>query len=146
MSLKNHILRTYEKKIQRNWDTIYWAVDIHDTCVAANYKSGEIPTQFFEHAERVLRRISDRPDSKLILFTCSHPHEIDQYLKFFSDKGIIFNYTNENPEAENTSYGFYEKKFYCQILLDDKAGFDATEDWAEIDYTLDIIDQKYPNT
>ena len=109
------------------------------------YKGGEIPTQFFDHAERVLKRISDRQDSKLILFTCSHPHEIELYLEFFKERGIVFNYTNENPEAENTSYGFYEKKFYCQILLDDKAGFDATEDWQIIDTALDLIDEKYPS-
>lgn len=145
MNFKKHILATYEKKIVRNWDTIYWAIDIHDTCVVANYKSGDIPTEFFPYAKKVLQRLSKRTDTKLFLYTCSHPHEIEQYFAFFNEHKIKFHWCNENPEAVNTAYGFFDKKPYSQILLDDKAGFDPFEDWKNINEALIIIDNKIRN-
>lgn len=139
---KKHILETFKKMGPRKWDTLFWAVDIHDTIIKANYsKTGVLPTEFFPKAKEVLQRISKRTDCRLILFTCSHPGEIEKYMKFFTDNGITFSHVNKNPEAENTAYGFFEHKFYFNFLLDDKAGFDPMEDWDIIDSALDEIDE-----
>jgi hypothetical protein len=43
--------------------------------------------------------ISKMSDVVIFLYTCSHPHEIEQYLKLFSDNNIHFKYVNENPEV-----------------------------------------------
>lgn len=137
---KNFILNTFKKMESRGWDTLYFAIDIHDTCIKANYKAKPIPTEFFDKAERVLQRISRRSDSCLILYTCSHPAEIEEYKNFFSSKKIHFKYVNENPEAQNTAYGFFEKKFYFNFMFDDKAGFDPENDWAIIEEALDELD------
>lgn len=139
--MRKHILNTFAKKPLRKWDTLYWAIDIHDTCIKSNYsKSGVLPTEFFPKAKEVLQRLSKRNDCCLILFTCSHPHEIEKYMEFFNEHGIKFNHVNKNPEALNTAYGFFEHKFYFNFLLDDKAGFDPTKDWDSIEKAIDEIE------
>lgn len=140
MRMLRHVLRTYNKKEPRRWDTIYWAVDIHDTCIVANYNGNEVPKEFFPMAKETLFRLSERKDTKLILYTCSYPEEIAQYVSFFKDHQIHFDYANENPEAGNTAYGFFEHKPYFQILLEDKAGFEPNTDFYEISLALDIIE------
>jgi hypothetical protein len=70
--------------------------------------------------------ISKMSDVVIFLYTCSHPHEIEQYLKLFSDNNIHFKYVNENPEVATDlkGYGCYDKKPYMNVLFEDKAGFD----------------------
>ncbi len=137
---RKHIINTFARKAEKNWDTLYWAVDIHDTCIKANYKAGDIPTEFFPGAKEALLKIASRPDCCLILFTCSHPHEIDKYLDYFKSHGIKFKHVNKNPEAENTAFGFFQDKFYTNFILDDKAGFDPKEDWAMIVNALEEVE------
>ena len=128
------IQKALKIKSKRNWDRIYIAVDIHNTIVEGNYKTNDIPTEFYPYAKEVLQLFSKREDVKLILFTCSHPHEIESYLKLFTDNGIYFDYINENPEVQSDldGYGNYEKKFYFNVLMDDKAGFDPISEWEHI--------------
>jgi len=137
---RKHIINTFARKAEKNWDTLYWAVDIHDTCIKANYKAGDIPTEFFPGAKEALIKIASRPDCCLILFTCSHPHEIEKYLDYFKSHGVRFKHVNKNPEAENTAFGFFEHKFYTNFILDDKAGFDPKEDWDMILNALEEVE------
>lgn len=132
------IKRAFEHKKLKGWDSTFWAIDIHDTMIKSNYKAGEIPTEFFPYAKYVMKKLSRNPDIKLILYTCSHPHEIEQYLKLFEENGIHFDYINENPEVKTdmNGYGNYDKKMYFNVLLDDKASFDANTDWKIIDVFL----------
>ncbi len=143
---KNHILNTFKKIEQRGWDTLYWAVDIHDTCIKSNYSTENIPTEFFPLAKETLQILSNRPDCCLILFTCSHQHHIEQYLTLFKDCDIIFKYVNENPEVPNTELGAYDKKFYTNFYLDDKAGFDPEVDWNIIYTTITNLNNKGEQT
>ena len=76
--------------------------------------------------------LSEREDVKLILFTCSHPQELKQYVEFFRTHGIHFDYANENPEVETADYGCFDSKIYFNVLLEDKAGFDPETDWLRI--------------
>ncbi len=137
---KEYILKTFNKKKDRNWTQLYWAIDLHDTCLKASYDNS-IDPEFFPLAKEVLQRISNREDCCLIMYTCSYPAEIGQYRKFFKDNGINFKYVNCNPEADNTPYGFFESKFYFQFLLDDKSGFDANNDWKNIMEALDELEK-----
>lgn len=140
--MKDLILRSYQIAHKRKWDKLYIAVDIHDVTLEANYSKG-IPTTFLSNAKEVLQRLTQRKDIVLLLYTCSFPAEIVQYLEFFKSHGIEFKYVNENPDAPNTAFGCFDKKFYYNILLEDKAGFDHKKDWAEIDEALNIIDQSH---
>lgn len=136
-----HIINTYQKVKDRNWDRWYWAVDIHDTCLKANYSAENLPVEFYPLAKETLQRLSARGDLGLILYTSSHPQFIEQYLEFFRGHDIEFHYVNENPEIENTDVAAFDRKFYFNVLLDDKAGFDPNEDWREIMTALDHLDR-----
>ena len=140
--MKKHVLRTFDKIRSRGWDRIYWAVDIHDTVIKSNYSVTTLPTEFFQGSRSALQRLTDRPDCVLILFTCSHQDHVDLYLKLFEDNGIRFEYVNENPEVPNTDLGNFDRKFYVNIYLDDKAGFDPSEDWWAIHEALDDLEKR----
>jgi hypothetical protein len=117
---------------EKNWDKVYWAIDIHGTILKPNYKRNDISTEFYPFAIETLQLISKRTDIALILYTCSYPHEIEQYLALFADHSIQFDYVNQNPEIANGGYGYYQDKFYFNVLMDDKAGFDGEHDWKEV--------------
>lgn len=116
---------------ERNWDKVYWAFDLHGTILVPNYKAGQIPTEFYPHAKETLQLISKMKDVCLIMYTCSHPHEIQQYLEFFEKNNIKFTFVNENPEVINGTYGYYVRKFYFNVLFEDKAGF-LTSEWSDV--------------
>jgi hypothetical protein len=122
---------------ERSWEKTYWAFDIHGTLIEPNYMAGQIPKTFYPHAIKVLRRLSKREDIVLILFTCSHPHELEEYIEFFRGHEIHFHYMNHNPEVQNGAYGCYDQKFYFNVLFEDKAGFDPEEDWEKVNELLD---------
>lgn len=121
---------------EKGWYETYWAFDIHGTILRPNYQNGKISTEFYPGALEVMQRLSKRTDIKRILYTCSHPHEIVQYVEYFKQHGIHFHYINENPSVCGNAYGFYEDKFYFNVLMDDKAGFDGETDWLAISELL----------
>ena len=124
----------FGQMVKRGWDKTYWFFDIHDTIIKPNYKAGDIPTEFFPNAKEALLMINKRSDVCMGLYTCSHPHEIVQYLEFFKGHGIDFEYVNENPEVKTKEgdYGCYDKKPYFNVLFEDKAGFKADTEWLEV--------------
>lgn len=119
-----------------SWDFTYWAFDVHGTIVIPNYKVGDIPKVFYPHAKEVLQMLSKRDDVVMYMYTCSHPHEQEEYTNYFKDLGIDFKWVNKNPEVKtenpNEGYGYYEDKPYFNVLFEDKAGFDPYEDWEDI--------------
>lgn len=128
----NLIQKTFAHAKTMGWTKMYWAIDVHETMIYPNWKEGSIPTEFYLHAKEALQLISSRKDIVTILYTCSHPHEIDQYLTYFKENGIRFDYVNENPEVINKKYGNYSRKPYFNVLLEDKAGFEPSTDWPEV--------------
>lgn len=128
----DQIKKTFDLAHQKGWDKTFWCVDLHDTCIRPNYKYGEIPREFYEYAKETLQILSNRKDVCLIMYTCSHPEEVEQYKQFFAAEGIIFEHVNKNPEVKSQGYGYYEDKPYFNVLFDDKAGFDPYNDWKMI--------------
>jgi len=114
---------------RRGWTKTYWAFDIHGTILRPNYKVDKISKEFYPFAQEVMQMISKRNDIVKILYTCSYPQEIEQYLDYFKDVGIHFDHVNTNPDIVNGGYGYYKDKFYFNVLMDDKAGFDGDTDW-----------------
>jgi len=121
-----------KKMKERNWDSISIAIDWHDTMCKSTYNTN-IAYDFYPDAARTIRMLSDDPRFVLILFTSSF---IDKSLAFtkacWEEHGIEFSFINENPSIKNTEYGDFSKKFYYDILLDDKAGFEPDYDWKAI--------------
>lgn len=133
------IVNQYETAKSRGWEKTYWFIDIHGTIMIPNYKLGHIPNEFYDNAIDALKTLSARKDICLILYTCSHPNEILEYLELFKKLGINFDYVNKNPEVKTEGYGYYEDKPYFNILLDDKAGFVPSRDWGPINQILNIL-------
>jgi hypothetical protein len=136
--LVNH----FDYKEKRGWDKTYWFFDIHGTILKPNYQAGNIPKEFYPHAKEAMQLISKLDDVCMVLYTCSHPHEIEQYLEFFKENNIHFQYVNENPEVATdlNGYGCYDKKPYINVLFEDKAGFNPETEWVEV---LELLTDKY---
>lgn len=131
-AIENCLHKAHEKK----WSKTYWAFDIHGTILKPTFKKNEISMEFYPHAKEVLQTLSNRQDIVRILYTCSYGHEIEQYLAYFKANQIHFDYVNENPEIADGAYGYYDNKFYFNVLMDDKAGFDGNTDWLHIKETI----------
>ena len=58
--------------------------------------------------------------------------KLEMYRKHFEDNDIYFDYINENPECNNSNYACFDNKFYFDIGIDDRFGFDAKNDWVEL--------------
>ena len=123
---------------RKNWSKVYWAIDIHGTIIRPTYSSTE-PDTFYDNAIMTLNTMSLREDICIILYTCSYPEKIQEYIEKFAALGIRVDYINENPEITDNHYSSYLQKFYFNVLLDDKAGFDPEYDWDLIDYYLEEI-------
>jgi hypothetical protein len=136
--IKSILINHFALKAKRNWNETYWAFDIHGTILRPNYTYGNTPDDFYPMAKETLQLISERSDIIMFLYTCSHPHEIEEYLKLFKKFNINFKYVNENPEVKTdmSGYGNYDKKPYMNVLFEDKAGFDPENDWKEVYYLL----------
>lgn len=126
------IIRAIDKCLtsmeKRGWEKVYFYFDIHETVLYPDYNNNEA-LKFYDHAMEVLQYLSKRKEIVIALYTCSYPKEIEKYIKFFNEHEIKFEYVNKNPDVLNTSYGFYEDKPYFNVLFEDKAGFDAENDW-----------------
>ena len=124
---------------QKNWPKTYWAFDIHGTILKPNYTRDEISREFYPNAKEVMQHLSKRDDIVRILYTCSYPIEIEQYIAYFKEHDIHFDYINQNPDVTDGGYGYYKDKFYFNVLMDDKAGFDGEGDWKLI---LDLLQRE----
>lgn len=145
MSIEQAIYKAYKIKKDRGWDYIYFAVDLHDTIAESTYTKDELDDKnFYNGALEVLQYISENhPEIVLILYTSSYKEYLESYMKIFKKWNINFKYFNENPECPTTELADFSTKFYFNVLIDDKAGFDPYEDWIKILDTLDEMDNKY---
>jgi len=132
MMLKQ-IKKSFEVGKLRGFTVYYYYFDIHETILYPDYTNTK-PLKFYPYAKEALQLMTKHPMLVSILYTCSHPEEIENYLKFFKDHGIEFKYVNENPDVENTKYGDFSKKPYMNCLFDDKSGFEAEKEWRDIYY------------
>lgn len=123
---------------KKQWFETYWALDVHGTISIPDYRKGEKRSAddkpkvtYYPYARETLQMMSERKDIIMILDTSSYPDESEIYLEQFSKDGIDFKFIGENPDVSSSkgSFGFYEKKFYFNVLFEDKAGFRPKRDW-----------------
>lgn len=135
MNILKPLDTAFEKMRINGWDCIYILVDLHGTICKPNYNPDVL--EFYPYAKETLQILTQRPDTKLILWTCTTQEYIDKTLQFLELNEIHIDYTNENPETKPNplidppSLSF-DHKPYFNVGLDDKMGFDATSDWKEI--------------
>ena len=136
--LTNHkptVLQWIEKMFsyaeKKEWFETYWAIDLHGTVSRPDYRKESKEIDYYPYAKETLQLMTERSDIKLIMFTSSYPDEIKKYYKQFRNDGIIFDFINENPEVSDAkgSFGYYDKKPYFNVLLEDKAGFNPGIVW-----------------
>ena len=127
MSIIKSIERAYSLLQERNWDTIYWAIDLHGTCIKSNYVSGEYEW-INEDALKCLQLIRSLKETRIILWSSVYSKEQLNIRKFFYENDVEVDFFNNSLE-KNTETGCFDTKFYFSILLDDKAGFDPDTDW-----------------
>lgn len=128
MSIQNAIRKEFNKAIRRGWDKIFVFVDLHEVILVPDYQSDEPTVEYYPHAKELLQHLSARKDVCLVMWTCSHPHQVKGYRAEMGRDGIFFDYVNENPEVTTDSrYGYYEDKPYYNIVLDDKGGVEPSE-------------------
>jgi hypothetical protein len=136
------IKKMFEHAENKQWYEVYFSFDIHGTISVPDYRKGikKDPSEiskviYYPYAKETLQLLTEtRPDIIKILWTSSYPEELKVYRKTFEKDGIIFKYNNENPEIADAkgSFGFYERKFYFNVLWEDKSGFDPETDWKPI--------------
>ena len=131
MSILKAIENQFQRMEERNWDKIYYFFDLHETVLYPDYDNKH-PLKMYPYSKEVLQYLSERKDISISIYTCSYPKEIKKYINFFKENGIEFEYINKNPDVENTNYGYYDDKPYFNVLFEDKAGFDAEEDWFQV--------------
>jgi hypothetical protein len=126
----------------RKWDVVYVTVDWHDTMMPSSYcktnRFGDYP--YYPYCLEALKALSDRKDIRLILYTSSYPQYYKYLLDDLAQNNIFFYAINSNPDEKNTETGDFTIKFYYNILLDDRAGFDPLQDWANVKNAAGLID------
>jgi hypothetical protein len=115
------IEEAYVKMKAKGWDTIYFAIDIHDTIAPSTYTG--VSKEFYPEAVKFLQFLSEKKHIKIILFSSCHKKDQEEYINLLAEQNIKVDYFNENPEVPDTLTGCFSTKFYYDILLDDKAGF-----------------------
>ena len=139
MSVSSAIMRAFHKKWAGGWKThpqMFWAIDLHGVILRSNYKEDFNDQTIPPAGLRTLRFLSESSNHCLILFTASNQDYIANVKKWFLSMNINFNYVNCNPKVESREYMDVSSKFYFDVLLDDKAGFDMGSDWDEVERTL----------
>lgn len=134
MALQQAIEQAFRTAKERNWDTTYWLVDLHGVVLNSTYTAMKHEVI---NADVIagLKEISLRPDCCLILWSSTSQAELQHISDWLvQDHGIEVMYINENPEVRTspTSTGDFSAKPYFNVLLDDKAGFDPSQDWAMV--------------
>ena len=124
-----NIERSFKLKDERNWDTIYVAADLHSTIIKPYYND---TIEFYPDAIEVIKWFNNRSDFQVILWTSSYEFEITAFLIEAHKKGIKFDFVNSNPLEQNSKKGCFTRKFYFNILLEDRAGFVGETDWTLI--------------
>ena len=130
----SYIEKVFNGLNNSSFKCIYIMVDVHNTILKPTFDKKET-FEYFPYAKETLKLLSDNENIKLIMWTSSYGEKIQMYLKHFEENGITFNFVNENKEYGNVSFACFDTKFYYDIGIDDKFGFDAENDWEEI-YTF----------
>ena len=110
----------------------YIAVDLHGTIFAPHKgKKNKDILKYIPFAKEALQQLSKNEDIKFILFSSTYEENSQKYIDKLASDGVKIAYFNENPEVESNEYADFSKKFYFDVLIDDKCGF-TDEDWKEI--------------
>lgn len=115
----------------RGWEKIYVAIDIHETILKPTWTELR-SNEYYPFAKETLQLMSQMPEIYLIQWSSSSVENNAFYKLEFDADGIKFDHINGNPEVPSTDYADFDSKFYMNVLLDDKGGFQPNVDWEEL--------------
>ena len=122
----------FKRAKEKNWDYIYVLVDVHGTIFTPSYLKEE-KYEFYPYAKEALQLLSKDSNIKLILWTSSTYQAALDYGVVFNRNKIYFDYLNCNPEVERQPTDpetlDLSSKYYFNIGIDDKFGFEPETDW-----------------
>ena len=139
----SNIVKSFEDAFGRSrakgWDKVYVMVDLHGTIFKPCYHNEE-KFEYYPWAKNTLNLLSKMEYNGtkivLILWTSSTAESLKPYFKKFMEDNIRFSYVNENPEVTalptDPKSSTFIDKYYFNVGLDDKFGFDPEHDWADI--------------
>jgi len=130
------IKTAFQRKKEKNWPRLYVAVDMHQTAITPTWSRLNEGAQLYPDAVEVLQQWTRREDICLILWSPLHDDALAAVVKLMDSHVIRFDYLNENPEIVTGELCKFDRKWYMDIGLDDKFGFDAEKDWTRIKDTL----------
>jgi hypothetical protein len=133
-----NIEKAFSDKITRKWEKLFICVDLHDTIIQGKYSLNNEGAEYLPNAIKVLKNLSKRKDIVLILWTSSHVAPISKVQDKLEKQGVYFKYVNNNPECPNNELCDFFRKFYMNIIFDDKAGFEK-DDWFLVEKELKRI-------
>jgi hypothetical protein len=135
-----NIERAFKDKKERGWEKLYWCIDVHDVILEGVYKKNNDGARYLPNALKVLRYLSKRSDTVLILWTSSHGEPTRTVLENLRKEEVYFKFVNENLDCPSNELCNFDRKFYFNILLDDKSCFEKN-DWYLIEQELKRIGQ-----
>jgi hypothetical protein len=144
MSIDKAVKRSFEKKYAGGWKKyprMYWAIDLHGVILKSTYKKNFGAQELNEDCLDVLKWLTDKENMVPILFTASNNEYIDKVLLWLNTIGIKFEHVNSNPEVTSNNFCIVEGKFYFDILIDDKGGFEMDSDWLSVKNALIELDE-----
>lgn len=116
----------------KGYDKTYWAIDLHDVVIKGTYTRYNEDRKIYPDCQQFFRWAASRKDMVLILWSSSHRDSLNEIITWLGLHGIKFHYINENPEVPSDQLCDFSTKFYFNVLLDDKAGFEGETDWTAI--------------
>ena len=132
----------FKRAKEKYWDYIYILIDVHGTIFKPSYLNEE-KYEFYPYAKEVLQLLSKDPNIKLILWTSSTNQAALDYGVVFNKNKIYFDYLNCNPEVEQQPTDpetlDLSSKYYFNVGIDDKFGFEPETDWKTIYEYLNFI-------
>jgi len=135
MNIVNSFKNAFARMEQKNWNYIYILIDIHGTIFVPSYHSHE-DYLFYPYAKECLQLLSKIKNIKIILWSCTKRPWFNDYYDILEKNNIHVDYCNENPEVvvEETDPDSlsFDEKFYYNVGLDDKFGFEPNVDWKDI--------------
>lgn len=135
MNIQKAFDNAFQRATDKNWDYIYVMIDVHGTILKPSYNTKE-KYEFYPYAKEVLQFLTNNTNIKLILWTSSTETASKNYIDICYKNNIIFNYINSNPEVKREPNDpitlDLSKKFYFNVGIDDKFGFEPETDWEDI--------------
>ena len=132
MNIIKAIQTAERKQKERGYKFLYWCIDVHGVILSHTNTLHNTGAEFYPYCLATLGLLTDNPKYKLILWTSSLDIAIQGIYDTLAKEDINFHYVNENPDFTVTGICDYTKKFHFDILLEDKAGFEAETDWKVI--------------